>query len=234
MNCIIVADKTNCKILEEFVGRFSTLNLVGTFSNRISAINQLKNRQDIDSVFIDLDMPEGDVFNFMADLTYTPIIILVSSDDENALKAFNFKVADYLLKPVTYSRFCRAVDKAIRYYLNNETKKTEENEIFIKNGSTLVRLKFKDITYIEALENYIILNTQDERFTIHYTMKAIEDQLPSEVFIRVHRSFIVNKSMIQTIMENSLELIFGNEQKNIPIGKSFRDPLLKSIKVVLK
>ena len=90
-----------------------------------------------------------------------------------------------------------------------ESTNTGDEEIFIKKGSSLVKLKLKDIIYIEALENYVTLNTSDDKFTIHFTMKAIENQLPSGVFIRVHRSFIINKSMIQAIKENSLDLIVG-------------------------
>ena len=98
----------------------------------------------------------------------------------------------------------------------------------------MVKLKIKDIIYIEALENYVTLNTIERKFTIHFTMKAIENQLPSWIFIRVHRSFIVNKSMIQTIKENSLDLIIGDKLKNIPVGDSFRDPLLNSINMMAR
>jgi DNA-binding LytR/AlgR family response regulator len=232
MNCIIGADKLSSKLLEEFVGKSSSLNLVGTFNDSSSVRNQLSTRQDIDLVFLDNEIPEMDIFNFISTLDRKPNIIMVSTSDQNAIKAFDFNVVDYLLKPVTYSRFCRAIDKAIRYYSRKEASNSGDNEIFIKKGSSLVKLKLKDIIYIEALENYVILNTKDEKFTIHFTMKAMENQLPPEIFIRVHRSFIVNKSLIKTISENSLELIIGYETKNIPLGKSFKDPLLGSVNVM--
>ena len=104
--------------------------------------------------------------------------------------------------------------------------------IFIKKGSTLVKLKIKDIIYVEALENYVTLNTKNEKFTIHFTMKALEYQLPYDIFMRVHRSFIVNLSLIKTIEENSLDLIIGTELRNIPIGHSYRDPLLNRINIM--
>ena len=88
--------------------------------------------------------------------------------------------------------------------------------------------------YVEALENYVTLNTKDEKFTIHFTMKAIENQLTSAVFIRVHRSYIVNKSLIQTIKENSLDLMIGNTLQSIPVGKSYRDFLLDDINVMAR
>jgi DNA-binding LytR/AlgR family response regulator len=98
----------------------------------------------------------------------------------------------------------------------------------------LVKLKLKDILYIEALENYVTLITDKERFTIHFTMKAIENQLPSGVFIRTHRSYIVNRSLILAIKENSLDLNVGGSVKNIPVGKSFRDSLLNEINVIAR
>jgi DNA-binding LytR/AlgR family response regulator len=157
---------------------------------------------------------------------------MVSSSDQNAVKAFDFSVVDYLIKPVTYSRFCKAVNKAIRYYSRKEVSNIDDREIFIKKGSSLVKLKLNDIIYIEALENYIILNTSAGRFTIHFTMKAIENQLPAGIFIRVNRSFIVNKNMIQTLKNNSLELLIGEELKEIPIGSSFKDAFLNRIKMI--
>ena len=88
--------------------------------------------------------------------------------------------------------------------------------------------------FVEALENYVTLNTNTDKYTIHFTMKAIENQLPSGVFLRVHRSFIINKSMIQAIKENSLDLMIGDSMKNIPVGKSFRDTLLNDINVMAR
>jgi DNA-binding LytR/AlgR family response regulator len=234
MNCIIFGDKISSKLLEEFVGKTTSLNLIGTFNDSVSVKDQLSKRQDIDLIFLDLEVLKTDIFDFISSLSYQPNIIMVSSSEQNALKAFDFNAVDYLIKPVTYSRFCNAVNKANKFYSRKEVRNRADNEIFIKKGSVLVKLKLKDIVYIEALENYVTLNTSEGKFTIHFTMKSIENQLPSKIFFRVHRSFIVNKSMIKTIKENSLELIIGNEVKNIPISSSFRDPLLNSINMIAK
>jgi DNA-binding LytR/AlgR family response regulator len=232
MNCIICANKNSSQLLEEFVGKSSSLNLIRTFSDSGSIKAQLSKKQDIDLIFLDVDIPEMDIFNFINSFDYQANIIIISPDDKDALKAFEFNIVDYLLKPVTFSRFCKAVDKAIRYFANKEVSNSDANEIFIKKGSALVKLKIKDIIFVEALENYVILNTKNENFTIHFTMKAIEYQLPSGTFIRVHRSFIVNISLIKTIKENSLDLIIGNEVREIPIGQSYRDPLLHRINIM--
>lgn len=235
MNCIIVDDdKMTCKILEGYVNKSTSLDLIGSFSDSITARNLFTKRQDIDLIILDIEMPELNGFELIGSLDHPPNIIIISSAEEYAFKAFDFNVVDYLLKPVTYARFCKAIDKTIRYFARKETTNTGDEEIFIKKGSSLVKLKLKEIIYIEALENYVTLSTNDDKFTIHFTMKAIENQLPSGVFIRVHRSFIVNKSMIQVIKENSLDMIVGKDLKNIPVGKSFRDSLLKDINVMAR
>jgi len=235
MNCIIVDDDLmTCKILEGYVSKSTSLNLIGSFSDSLAARDILTKRQDIDLIILDIQMPEMDGFDFIGSLDFPPNIILISSNEEYALRAFDFNVVDYLLKPITYGRFCKAIDKTIRYFSRKESTNSGDEEIFIKKGSSLVKLKLTEIIYIEALENYVTLNTNDDKFTIHFTMKAIENQLPSGVFIRVHRSFIINKSMIQTIKENTLDLIVGGSLKSIPVGKSFRDSLLNDINVMAR
>jgi len=234
MNCIIVDDdKMSCKILEGYVNKSASLNLTGIYNNSVTARNVLTQRRDIDLIILDIQMPEMDGFDFIGSLEHPPNIIIVSAAEEFAVRAFDFNVVDYLLKPVSYGRFCKAIDKTFRYFSRKETPNTGEEEIFIKKGSSLVKLKLKDI-YIEALENYVTLTTNADKFTIHFTMKAIENQLPSGIFIRVHRSYIINKSMIQTIRENSLDLIVGDSLKSIPVGKSFRDTLLDDINVMAR
>jgi DNA-binding LytR/AlgR family response regulator len=235
MNCIIVDDdKLSCKIVEGYVNKTSALTLIGIYSDSVEARNILTKRHDIDLIFLDIEMPEMNGFDFINSLEYPPNIVIISAAEEYALKAFDFNVVDYLLKPITYGRFCKAIDKTVRYFARKEVSNTGDEEIFIKKGSSLVKLKLRDIIYIEALENYVTLNTNDDKFTIHFTMKAIENQLPSGVFIRVHRSFIINKNQIQTIKENTLDLKIGGTLISIPVGKSFRDSLLNDINVMAR
>lgn len=235
MNCIIIDDdKLSCKALGEFVKKSSSLTLIGSYSDSIEARNTITKRHDIDLIFLDIEMPEMDGFEFIVSIDNPPNIIIVSSGENYAAKAFDFNVVDYLVKPVSYARFCKAIDKTMRYYSRKDVVPSGEKEIFIKKGSSLVKLKLNDIIFIEALENYVTLTTIDDKFTIHFTMKAIEDYLPPGVFIRVHRSYIINKSNIQTIKENSLDLNIGGTVKSIPVGKSFRDSLLNDINVMAR
>ena len=235
MNCIIVDDdKLSCKLLEGYVNKYTSLNLIGIYNDPVTARNEIARHKDIDLILLDVKMPEMDGFDLIGSLDHPPNVIIVSGESEFALKAFDFNVIDFLLKPVTYSRFCKAIDKTLRYYAPKEISTSGDEEIFIKKESSLVKLKLRDIVFVEALENYVTLNTNTDKFTIHFTMKAIESQLPSGVFIRVHRSFIINKSMIQAIKENSLDILVGHTVKNIPVGKSFRDSLLNDINVMAR
>ena len=233
MNCIIVDDdKLSCKLLEGYVKKYSSLNLVGVYNDPVTARNEIAKQKDVDLILLDIRMPEMDGFDLMGSLEHPPNVIVVSGGEEFALRAFDFNVVDFLLKPVTYARFCKAIDKVMRYFAPKEAPKSGDEEIFIKKGSTLVKLKLREIVFVEALENYVTLNTSSDKYTIHFTMKAMESQLPSGVFQRVHRSYIINKKMIQAIKENSLDIMVGNTIKNIPVGKSFRDSLLNDINVM--
>ncbi|HNY52878.1 MAG TPA: LytTR family DNA-binding domain-containing protein [Bacteroidales bacterium] len=233
MNCIIVDDdKLSCKLLEGYVKKYSSLNLVGVYNDPVTARNEIAKQKDVDLILLDIRMPEMDGFDLLGSLEHPPNVIVVSGGEEFALRAFDFNVVDFLLKPVTYARFCKAIDKVMRYFAPKEAPKSGDEEIFIKKGSALVKLKLREIVFVEALENYVTLNTSSDKYTIHFTMKAMESQLPSGVFQRVHRSYIINKKMIQAIKENSLDIMVGNTIKNIPVGKSFRDSLLNDINVM--
>ena len=232
MNCIIVDDEISSRQLEEFVSKCSSLNLVGTFNDTVSAMTHLSKNKNIDLAFIDIMSAGSDSFDRIQSLGNPPNIIVVSSTGEYARQAFDYNVVDYLIKPVNYSRFSRAIDRTIKFNIQKSAFNNENKEVFIKKGSSLVKLKMKDIIYIEALENYVTLATSDKKFTFLFTMKRIEDQLPSDIFIRIHRSYIVNIRMIKTITESSLDLIVGDNLINMPVGKSYRVQLLNYINVV--
>lgn len=236
MNCIIVDDDPIwCKTLEQFVSRSSTLSLAGTYSDSVSARNALMSRRDIELIFLDIEMPEMDGFDFLSSLEMPPHIVFVSGSEDHAFEAYNHNGIDYLLKPITYARFCRAVEKIMKYYSGRQIPATAgDEEIFIKKSSSLVKLKLKEILYVEALENYVSVITRDEKYTIHFTMRAIEQQLPSGLFFRIHRSYMVNKSVIRSISENSLTILVGNTPKTLPVGKSYRDGIMSYINIMTR
>ncbi len=235
MNCIIVDDdKVFGKILEGYIKKYTSLTLSGSFTSSLEARNLLTKRKDIELVFLDIMMPEMDGFDFLKSLESPPNIIITSSEEGFAAKAFDFNAVDYLIKPISYGRFCKAVDKVFLYFSRKEQSVREEKEVFIKSGPTLVKLTLKNIVYIEALENYIIINTPTDKYTVHFTMKAISELIPSSMFVRTHRSYIVNKSMIKSITDSSVDISNGETTMNIPLGKSFRDELLSDINLMVK
>ena len=234
MNCIIIDDdKLSRKVVEEFVTRTEGLNLINSYEAAVSAINAFNEDADIDLIFLDIEMPEMSGIDFLETLKNPPQIIIISSKDKYALSAFEYDVTDYLLKPITYGRFFKAVDKAMERYKQNKIDSKGE-EIFIKKNSSLVRLRYEEILWVEALENYVIFNTFNDKYTIHFTMKAIEQKMPTNRFTRVHRSFIVNTSSIKVIEDNAIIIKTKDGNKTIPIGKSYKDKLMGDINLMIK
>ncbi len=237
MNCIIIDDdKLSTKIIAEFVEKTEELNLIGTYESAVRGINYLngKNSEQIDLLFLDIEMPEMNGIDLLKSLNVFPQVIIYSSQEKYALESYEYNVSDYLLKPVTFPRFLKAINKVKEKREKREDVSKESTEIFIKNNSSLVRVKYEDILWIEALENYVVLNTFRDKFTIHFTMKAISDKMPTSKFVRVHRSFIVNLSKIKVIEDNSVVIKTETGSKVIPIGKSYKEKLMNDINLITK
>ena len=239
MNCIIIDDdKFSTKVIEEFVNKTESLHLKGTYADAVSALNALSgssnSEEPIQLIFLDIEMPEMSGIDFLKSLTTTPQVIIYSSQEKYALEMYEYDVTDYLLKPVQYPRFIKAVNKARERFEKKENVEKQSTEIFIKNNSSLVRVKYEDILWIEALENYVVVNTFKDKYTIHFTMKAISDKMPENKFVRVHRSFIVNMSKIKLIEDNSVVIKTESGSKVIPIGKSYKDKLMNDINLISK
>lgn len=237
MNCIVVDDDNfSVRIIEEFVNQTEGLELLGTFTNAIEAVNWLNNseKEPVHLIFLDIEMPEMSGIEFLRALNVIPQVIIYSSQEKYALESYEYDVTDYLLKPVTYARFIKAVNRARERFERKENPVKQSTEIFIKNNSSLVRVKYDDILWIEALENYVVVNTFKEKYTIHFTMKSISDKMPSERFMRIHRSYIVNFSKISAIEDNSVIIRTESGNRVIPIGKSYKDKLLNDINLITK
>ncbi len=236
---IIDDDKLSRTLIEKFVQRTDYLKEYTSFENAIDAINYLK-RDDvsIDLIFLDIEMPEMNGVEFMRLLGKRDIqIIVVSAKEKYAIDAIEFDVTDYLLKPVTYARFMKSVEKAYDKFFEPISIPDGDNsgsDFFIRNNASLIRLSFNDVIWVEAMENYIVVNTYDEKYTIHFTMKAVTERLPSDMFFRIHRSYIVNRKQINIIKTNTVEVNTGEGIKALPIGKSYRDQLLNDINLFSK
>lgn len=232
LNCIIIEDdELSKKVLVEFVKKTDSLNLVATFPDAIEAINHLSNKTKVDLVFLDIELPEMTGVEFLESLKQHPQVIITSSKDKYALTAFDFDVTDYLLKPVKYPRFYKAVEKAQKLSMLSQFTQTSD-EIFIKKGGSLVKLSYDDIYWVEALENYVVLHTSSGKYTIHFTMKAITNNLPGDKFLRIHRSYIANTRLITAIHDKNVVLTINQDNHSIPLGKSYRNELLEKINTI--
>jgi DNA-binding LytR/AlgR family response regulator len=235
MNCIVIDDdKLSTRIVEEFIQKTDFLNHIDSFDNALDAISLFRSGNEIHLIFLDIEMPEMSGIDFIKTLKSPPQIIIISSKDKYAVQAFEYDVTDYLLKPISYSRFFRAADKAYSRYVKNSIVPEGKNEIFIKKNSSLIKLHYDEILWVEALENYVIVNTFKDKFTIHFTMKSIEKKLPVSKFSRVHRSYIVNTGSINLIEDNSIIIPVDGGVKTIPIGKSYKDKLMDDLNLMIK
>ena len=232
MKCIAIDDEPFAlELIAGYIQKTPFLEFSGAFTNPLKALSFLMNNK-VDLIFLDINMPDLSGIQLLKSLSNSPHVIFITAYSEFGAESYDYNAVDYLLKPVTYSRFCRAIDKAKRYYSRKDVNNSADNEIFIKSESSYIKIKLKDIICIEAFENNITLTTCDKKFDIHFTLKDLENQLPPEIFIRVHRSLIVNKRRIMTINEDSLDLVIGNTLKNFPVGRTFKDLLLNEIDVM--
>jgi DNA-binding LytR/AlgR family response regulator len=235
MDCIIIDDdKVSRLLLEKYVSKTDFLNLLASFDSAVEAINSMYQFKNIDLIFLDIEMPEMTGIEFIKSLEILPQVVIVSAREKYAIEAIEYDVIDYLLKPISYARFYKAVTKA-KKKSDDEKKINKSNGVFIKEtGGNFTRIKYEDILWVEALENYIAIYSLQDKYTIHFTMKSIEHQLPEEIFYRVHRSFLVNINKIEAIEDNSVVVKYQNERKYIPIAKNSKDELLKKINVITK
>jgi DNA-binding LytR/AlgR family response regulator len=236
MNCIVIDDDSVSRLLiEKYVNKTEFLEFRGAYNSAIDALNAMQSENDIDLIFLDIEMPEMSGVEFIKTLKNLPQVIVISAKDKYALEAIEYDVTDYLLKPISFTRFFKAVEKASKRHKEFQEQLTGKDGIFIKSSSSsLVRLKYEEILWVEALENYVIINTFNSKYTIHFTMKAIINKLPLKMFARVHRSYIVNLAKIEMIEDNAIIMKIKGENKSIPIAKSYKEDLMNNINIMSK
>src|SRR5581483_1860247 len=191
MKCIIVDDNEVARnAVKHCVEKTPFLTLGGIYANPLEALDALK-KDKADLLLLDVEMPEMSGMDFIRTFRDIPQVILITSKAEYAAEAFDFNVTDYIVKPVQYPRFLKAVTKAKDMHDSLKKEAPESQELFIKVDSRLVQISLKDISVIEALADYVHIYVGKQRHTVLSTMKAIEDKLPKKDFCRIHRSYIV-------------------------------------------
>ncbi len=236
MNCIIVDDEEVSRlIVEQRLEKVDFLTLKATFDNAADAITYIKNENDIDLILLDVEMPNMTGVEFIEVAENLPQVIIISAEKKYAITAIEYSVTDYILKPVTQARFIKAVNKAYRRHNEELERGSSQKGVFIKSSSSsFIRLLYSDILWIEALENYVVVNTYDEKHTIHFTMKSILEKLPQEKFKRIHRSYIANIEKIEMIADNMVVFKTSKEKKKLAIAKSYKEKLMNAINIVSK
>ncbi len=234
INVIIVDDEPLAQdVLETYIQKMPDLNLVQKCSNAFEANAALKDNE-IDLMFLDIQMPQLTGTDFLRSLAHPPIVIFTTAYPNYAVDGFELNALDYLLKPISMDRFMKAANKAIEQInlkRGNTTAKTEvDNDfIFVKADKKLIKINFADVLYIEGLKDYVIIRMDASRVITLQTMKSLEKKLPAGIFKRIHRSYIVNVKRIDAIVGNMVELQEKGKAKHIPVGKNYRDGLLELV-----
>ena len=237
INVIIVDDEPLAQdVLETYIEKIPELNLVQKCNNALEANEALK-ANDIDLMFLDIQMPQLTGVDFLKTLSKPPLVVFTTAYPNYAIEGFELNALDYLLKPISLERFMKAVNKAMEQIdlhrkdapSHSPGEDDETDFFFVKADKKLVKVNFPEIVYIEGLKDYVIIRMENSRVITLQTMKSLEEKLPTALFKRIHRSYIVNINKIEAIVGNMVEVMEKNQAKHLPIGKNYRDELLELI-----
>jgi DNA-binding LytR/AlgR family response regulator len=231
LNCMIVDDDEMSRlILKRFIEKTELLATTHDLDNAKDAAKILlgESANDVDIVFLDIEMPEMSGMDLVNQLQSAYNVILVTSKKDYAIEAFEGSVADYLVKPVEYERFLKAVSKVKDSIEKEKLVAEREDHIYVKSDGKLFRLNYDNILFVEALADYVIFNTPGKKHIVHHTMKGIEKRLPDSIFSRVHRSYIINRNKIDKIED--LHVFIGD--KSFAIGASYKDTLMNKFNLL--
>jgi DNA-binding LytR/AlgR family response regulator len=231
MNCLIVDDNKIARTtIKHLASQVKDIVVTGECATAMDAYNLLQ-EQPVDLILLDIEMPGMTGLELTKNLgSKKPVIIFTTSKKDYAAEAFELHVADYIVKPVTPSRFIQAIEKA-REILDSKKQEVNMNDeefIFIRDSNIIKRLSLDDILFAEAMGDYVKLHTLQKFYAIHATLKAVEERLPNTRFLRVHRSYIVSIKKIDTIQDGSV-IISG---KSLPVADAYRAVLNKRMNII--
>ncbi len=226
MNCLIVDDDpTSRKLIGELVDKTDWLNLIATCGSAEEASGALV-ENEIDLILLDVEMPGMNGLELLESLNKRYDVVLITSKEEYAVDAFDHGVTDYLVKPVEYSRFLKACNKA-QENLKSQGEVGAFEYIFVKSGTAYVKVNIPDVRYIESMGDYVVIYTEEKRHVINITMKETEAKLASRNFMRVHRSYIVNLNSVKEIEDNTISV----GDKSIPVSRSYKKALMDKLRL---
>ena len=230
MNCLAVDDEPLAlDLLEDNIKKVSSLRLIRKCSNAIEA-NVALREEPVDLLFLDIQMPGISGIQFLQGLTKPPLVIFITAYEKYAIDGYNLDVVDYLLKPVSFERFLKAINKAAdKFKGRTAATSTAADNLFVNSEYNLIRIDLNDIAYIEGLKDYvkIFLFSSTRPVITRMSMKSLEERLPEDRFVRVHKSFIVSINKIESIRKGRISML----KAMIPISEHFKENLFRHIDV---
>jgi DNA-binding LytR/AlgR family response regulator len=221
IKCIITDDEPVArKGLRSYAEKISFLTIIGECEDAVELNNMLKTAQP-DLLFIDIEMPHISGLELLSSLKNPPKVVVVSAYEQYALKGYELDVVYYLLKPVTFDRFVKAVNK-VHDMLAQETKKPTDEFIFIKSDKQYKKVLLSDILFVESMENYVVIYTEASKEVVYTTLKQMLQSLPEANFLQVHRSYIINVNQVKAVEGNTLKV----GKHRIPIARNLRENVL--------
>jgi DNA-binding LytR/AlgR family response regulator len=235
IRAIVVDDEPLAlEVIQNYSKKIPNLSIEKLCSSAIEASKELASNE-YDLLVLDIQMPQITGVELVKSLTNPPHIIFTTAHPDFAVDGFDLNAIDYLLKPFTFDRFFKAIQKVNQRITDSGSHTSESPDldspsyIYVKADKKLTKVKFDDIYYIEGLKDYVIIKRAKDRIVTLQTMKGLEEKLPSNLFMRVHRSYIIALDKIEAVIGNSVEIRLGGEKKLIPIGKNYRDEILEVI-----
>lgn len=231
IRCMIVDDEPLAiEVLKSHIEKFESFEVVATCQNAIEAFDSL-NKKKVDLIFLDIQMPGMKGTDFLKNLKHPPKVILTTAYREYALEGYELDVIDYILKPISFERFFKAVNKY--YHANSgeiiidssEKENRSESYIYVNANKKIYKVFLSDILYVESIKDYITIHKHSQKITAKYTLSAFEDKLPESEFLRIHRSYIVSLKKIVSFTANTVEI----SNKELPIGRNYRNSVFKAL-----
>lgn len=227
--CLVVEDEPLAQnVLKKFIAEHPLLELAAVCADAIEAQQWLA-REQADIVFLDINLPRLSGISFLKSLSRPPLVIFTTAYPEFAVEGFELDAIDYLVKPFSFERFLRAVNKVLEKLERKGPggSNVAPASIFIKADKKVYKINLADILYIEALDDYVKVVTTQSNYLVHDTLKSLQEELPADLFIRVHKSYIIAGSKIVFIEGNYVKI----GDKDIPIGASYREVVFARLKI---
>jgi DNA-binding LytR/AlgR family response regulator len=229
MTCIIIEDEIPAqKIIKNYLNKLPNMELKGTFNAAIEA-NAFLNTQTVDVVFLDINLPDISGIDFIKTITNPPQIIMTTAYPDYAVSSFELDtIVDYLVKPFSFDRFLKAVNKAkVRVKPKNSFEENTKEILFLNVDKTLHKIIINDILYVESDRNYVTVVTKNKKLSYIESLKNWKEKLPENQFLQVHKSYIINKNYVDKISGNEI-YVYANR---LPIGRTFKQELLKQLQI---